>query len=176
MGSASTVKTIVALIGLGILLYIFRPTAVVLIFGLFPTAIAFLMDRTPERHGVISVGAMNMAGVLPILVLLWTQDHSVAHAVKQLSDPLNGAVIVLTSLIGLTIYLAAPSLAMFVLRFRLTRREREVEQRQRDLEMAWGRDVASAEAAEAVKTALAASQPLGAGVERRVKDTPAPSS
>jgi hypothetical protein len=120
------------------MIILFRPTAVVLAVGLIPTALTFFFDRTPEKFGVLCIGSLNLAGLYPVLMPLWTQGHTMERALKTLSDPTTGAVIVGAAGIGCIIYFTAPPIVSLVLKYRLGRDIAELEQHQVDLINYWG--------------------------------------
>jgi hypothetical protein len=133
-----TLKPIVWLVLFGILAVLFRPTAIVIAVGLIPTLLTFLFDRTPEKFGVLCIGSLNLAGLYPVLMPLWTQGHTMDRAMKALSDPSTGAVIVGAAGMGCVIYFATPPIVSLVAKFRLGRDIADLEKRQADLIGYWG--------------------------------------
>jgi hypothetical protein len=135
--SAST-KSFLWIAVIVLLAVLFRPTAVVLAFGLIPTGIALLFDRTPEKFAVFCIGSLNLAGLCPALMPLWLKGHTMENAVKAISDPITGAIIIGAAGVGCVIYFAAPPIVSLVLKYRLERDIDELEQHQKDLIAYWG--------------------------------------
>lgn len=131
-------KPLLWLIGIGIIAVLFRPTAVLLAVGLIPTLLTFLFDRTPEKFGVLCIGSLNLAGLYPILMPLWTKGHTMEHAMKTLGDPTTGAVILGAAGVGCIIYFATPPIVTLVLKYKIGHDIAEIEQRQKDLVGYWG--------------------------------------
>jgi len=134
----SSLKPLIWVVGIGAMLMLFRPTAVILAVGLLPTLLTFLFDRTPEKFGVLCIGSLNCAGLYPILMPLWARGHTMELAMKTLADPNTGAVIVGAAAVGCGIYFSAPPIVSLVMKFALTREIKELEQRQKDLVTYWG--------------------------------------
>ncbi|MBM3512027.1 MAG: hypothetical protein FJX61_18105 [Alphaproteobacteria bacterium] len=133
-----TLKPIVWLALLGVLAVLFRPTAVVIAVGLIPTWLTFLFDRTPEKFGVLCIGSLNLAGLYPVLMPLWIQGHTMERAMKALSDPTTGAVIIGAAGVGVVIYAATPRIVSLVVRHSISREIADRERRQAELVAYWG--------------------------------------
>jgi hypothetical protein len=135
---SASAKSLLWIVAIVLMVVLFRPTAVVLGFGLIPTGIAFLFDRTPEKFAVFCIGSLNLAGLFPALMPLWLKGHTMENAVKAISDPITGAIIIGATGIGCLIYFAAPPIVSLVLKYRLGREIAELEQHQKDLIAYWG--------------------------------------
>jgi len=134
----NSLKPLIWVCGIGLMVVLFRPTAVILAVGLLPTVMTLLFDRTPEKFGVLCIGSLNCAGLYPILMPLWTRGHTMELAMKTLADPNTGAVIVGAAAVGCGIYFSTPPIVSLVMKFALTRQIKELEQRQKDLVTYWG--------------------------------------
>jgi hypothetical protein len=156
VANSTAVRGIGTFLSLALLLYMFWPTAIVLAIGLIPTALMLAFDQSKERYGVVTVGAMNLAGVVPTVVSLWIEGHSLPTAFKLLGNPINGAVIVLTSAIGVAFLLSAPIAAAVIIKFRIRRQIDDLKRRQVELEDTWSAEVGSVAAAAEAEAAAAA--------------------
>ena len=134
----NALKPLIWLFGIGTLAVLFRPTAILLAVGLIPTMMTLLFDRTPEKFGVLCIGSLNLAGLYPILMPLWTKGHTMENAMKTLGDPTTGAVILGAAGVGCIIYFATPPIVSIALRYRIGHEIAELEQRQKDLVTYWG--------------------------------------
>src|SRR6185503_11392278 len=94
--------------------------------------------RTPEKFGVLCIGSLNLAGLYPVLMPLWTQGHTMERAIKTLADPITGAVIVGFTMVGCVIYFATPPIVSMALRYRIGRDIADIEERHKDLISYWG--------------------------------------
>jgi hypothetical protein len=86
--SASATKAVLVMAVAGTMIFTL-PTVMVLTVGMIPTFIAYATDRRKEKYKTVSVGSLNFVGALPLLVTLWTKDHSFDMGFSVLSDPFN---------------------------------------------------------------------------------------
>ena len=131
-------KAIIWVVVIGGMLVLFRPTAILLAVGLIPTLLTLLFDRTPEKFGVLCIGSLNLAGMYPILMPLWTHGHTMERAMKTLGNPTTGAVILGAAGVGCAIYFATPPLVTIALKYKIGREIADLEARQKELVAYWG--------------------------------------
>ena len=138
--SASSTKAIIILILVGLLVFTL-PTVLVLITGMVPSFIAYATDRRREKYKTLSVGCMNLLGVLPLLTMLWTKDHSFDMAFSLFVDPFNWLIVLGSAATGWTIFLIAPSVVAMFLSARIELSVDRLKRRQNKLIEEWGDDV-----------------------------------
>ncbi|MBH68730.1 MAG: hypothetical protein CMM58_10295, partial [Rhodospirillaceae bacterium] len=114
------------------------PTVMVLMVGMIPTFIAYATDRRKEKYKTVSVGALNFVGVLPLLVTLWTKDHSFDMGFSVLSDPFNWLMVLGAVSAGWTIFLVAPTFVAMFLTARIELSVDRLKKRQSKLVEEWG--------------------------------------
>src|SRR3954469_25210120 len=66
---------------------IFLPSTILLTAGMIPTAVAYVVDRDPDKTAPMTVGGLNLAGVVTFLISLWQAGHTMAALTKVLTDP-----------------------------------------------------------------------------------------
>ena len=135
--SASSTKAIIILIIVGLLVFTL-PTVLVLITGMVPSFIAYATDRRREKYKTLSVGCMNLLGVLPLLTMLWTKDHSFDMAFSLFVDPFNWLFVLGAAGTGWTIFLIAPSVVAMFLSARIELSVDRLKRRQNKLIEEWG--------------------------------------
>ncbi|MFL2933902.1 MAG: acyl-CoA synthetase [Thalassobaculaceae bacterium] len=135
--SASSTKAIIILILVGLLVFTL-PTVLVLITGMVPSFIAYATDRRREKYKTLSVGCMNLLGVLPLLTGLWTKDHSFDMAFSLFADPFNWLIVLGSAATGWTIFLIAPSFVAMFLSARIELSVDRLKRRQNKLIEEWG--------------------------------------
>ena len=135
---SGTFKPVLWIAGAALLVVLFRPTAVVLAVGLMPTLLTFFFDRTPEKSAVLCIGSLNLAGLYPVLMPLWTKGHTMERALNTLSDPTTGALILGAAGVGCIIYFATPPIVSLVLKYRLGREIEDLERHQSEMIAYWG--------------------------------------
>ena len=74
----------------------------------------------------------------PLLVTLWTKDHSFDMGFSVLSDPFNWLMVLGSSSAGWTIYLIAPSIVSIFLQARIELSVERLKKRQVRLIEEWG--------------------------------------
>ena len=119
------------------------PTVVLLLAGLIPTYVAFFTDSDPQKSGATSVGAMNVAGIVPFIIDLWSKGHTLTNAFHILGDTNSWLVILGASGIGqLIVYTIPPAIATLT----LTHAETRIKGLRQNLDMlkaSWGPEVAT---------------------------------
>lgn len=125
------------------LLVIASPTMIVLFFGLLPTFVAFIIDRTKGKTATFCVGGINFVGVFPYVITLWTDTNTIDAAMTFVSDIFVMLVMYSSAAFGWLLYLAMPTV---VSSFVLVLQQRKVAQlraEQKELIEEWGPDVAA---------------------------------
>ena len=135
--SASATKAVLIMVVAGTMIFTL-PTVMVLTVGMIPTFIAYATDRRKEKYKTVSVGSLNFVGVLPLLVTLWTKDHSFGMGFSVLSDPFNWLMVLGSSSAGWTIYFIAPSIVSIFLQARIELSVERLKKRQIRLVEEWG--------------------------------------
>lgn len=119
------------------------PTAIVLMFALLPSAVAFIMERSKGWYGGVCVGALNLAGASPYLVDLWFDGHTIEAAFAILTDVFAILIIYGCAAFGWAIYSATPSLVSAYMTMTAGRRITALKTQQKELILKWGPDVES---------------------------------
>ncbi len=140
-------KVIGGLIVVGVCVWVL-PTVLVLVIGMAPTIVAFFTDRRKEKYAAFCVGAMNLLGVLPVALGMWTRDHSMDSAVRNVTNVFNWFLMYGAASLGWGLYAVTPAIVAFVLRIQIERRITKMQSYQRELIDEWGEGVT-----EGVKTA-----------------------
>jgi hypothetical protein len=126
-----------------VLLIAALPTALVLAFALLPTACAFMIDRSTTRSATVCVGALNVAGTWPFLLMLWTRGHTVVNAMQIIFDPFAWLIIYCSAAVGWLLYMSFPSLVAGSMSLFAGRRVAQLRQQQKQLVAEWGSEVSS---------------------------------
>lgn len=134
--SASAMLVLLAVAGVW-----FMSSALILIIGLMPMFVAFFVDRSPRKTKAVTVGAMNIAGVTPFLMELWTTDHSMDKALTIILDPMAIIVIYSAAAVGYIIDWAVTLTVASFMYQRGVARKKTIEERQAELIKRWGEEV-----------------------------------
>ena len=126
-----------------LLLLIFSlPTVLLLLFGMLPAIVAYIIDPSKHKASTICVGAMNFAGVFPYLLGLWTGIHSIDVALGILTDVLALMVMYSAATAGWMVFVAVPPVVGVLLNVMDGRRIEALRARQKRTLKEWGQDVA----------------------------------
>lgn len=128
-----------ALVGLVV---VALPTVVLLFFGMLPTVVAYLIDRTPQKYATFCVGGMNFCGVFPYVLDLWNGFHSMANAFNILTDVFALLLMYGTAAFGWALFASIPPVVVSVLTVIAQRRVSTLRTNQRRIIEEWGEDVA----------------------------------
>ena len=89
-------------------LFIIPQVFILLVFGLSPTIVAFIVDKAKQKYAFFCVGGMNIAGVTPALFKLWNGPNTVSSAIDILTDPFDLLIMFMGAAFGWIIYLFIP--------------------------------------------------------------------
>lgn len=78
-------KNIILILAAVLVCLVFLPSTILLMSGMIPTFVAFIVDRTKEQLKFLTVGCMNLAFCFPFWLDLVTSTHDVARALQILS-------------------------------------------------------------------------------------------
>lgn len=148
-------KVIGGVIVVGVCVWVL-PTVLVLVIGMVPTIVAFFTDRRREKYAAFCVGAMNLLGVLPVALGMWTRDHSMDSAMRNVTNVFNWFMMYGAAAVGWGLYSITPAIVAFVLRVQIERRISKMQGYQQELIDEWGEGVTeSAKNAEDKQAAAA---------------------
>lgn len=126
------------------------PTLLICI-GLLPTMIALFVDTDAEKSSTAAVGFMNVAGVAPFLIELWSKGQSMEAAVQIVRQPMTWLVMFGAAGIGqLILFVVPPFVAAFTVG-RLESRLKVLQEAQTQLRDIWGPHVADVTSLEYVR-------------------------
>jgi hypothetical protein len=131
--------------GFVIMVVMSLPSVMLIVFALLPTFVAFIVDRTPEKNAVFCVGSLNLCGVLPYLLDLWTGDNSMDAAILILTDVFSLVVIYGASAFGWMIFQSLPPVIATFITVLAQSRVSSLRSAQRKLIEEWGEIVATSQ-------------------------------
>lgn len=134
----------------------FLPSVLVLVIGMAPTIVAFFTDRRREKYAAFCVGAMNFLGVLPVALGMWTRDHSMDSAMRNVTNVFNWFLMYGSAAIGWGLYSITPAIVAFYLRVQIERRIAKMQGYQQELIDDWGEGVTEGAKTAEDKAAAAA--------------------
>jgi len=132
----------VAMIAAFVLILVSMASLVLLVFGLLPTFVAVLIDRSPQRFAFFSVFAMNFAGIFPYLLDLWMGSNSMSVAIDSLTNVFSLFVMYGSAAVGWVLFTVTPPVVTTVMTIIAQRRVTGLRARQKKLLNEWGETVA----------------------------------
>ncbi len=130
------------ILGIGVILVVLAafsiPTLIVFSVGLLPTGVAFIIDRSDQRTGTFCVGGMNLCGVFPYVMKLWTGKHTPAAAMEIISDVLSLLIMYGAAGFGWMIFLAIPPVIATFLSIIAQSRVKVLRALQEEIVKTWG--------------------------------------
>lgn len=131
----------IALFAAMILLLVSMASLVLVVFGMLPTFVALLIDRSAQRFAFYSVLAMNFAGVFPFLLDLWMGSNSMSMAVDSLTDVFSLFTMYGCAALGWIFYAITPPIVTTGMTFIAQRRVAILRAKQKKLLAEWGEEV-----------------------------------
>ncbi len=117
------------------------PSFIILFGGMTPTWIAFIVDDRRMPYRLNTIGACNLAGVIPFLGSLWLSGHELSHAFMMLTDPIVWATMFLGATTGMGALWVGPHIAAMIYNTRAIKQRRDIELNRRALIEEWGVDI-----------------------------------
>jgi hypothetical protein len=117
------------------------PLCILMLSGLVPTMVATVVDRYRAKYLTRSVGFMNLAGLTPLVVQLWSRGLTMDGVAVILSKPINWLTMYGAAGIGWVLFLGMPSLARVFVDIRADQLQREFKLRAKQLMEEWGEEV-----------------------------------
>lgn len=150
--AAANGKAALGLIGFGLFIFIALSSISYLVFAvaaMMPTLAASIMERRGQRQMAISVGALTLATVLPLVV------GAIAGGSQRnlLGSSTAWTFVGLAAAAGFAIYFFMPVINVWFDDMKTQARLKALRERQQQLEKDWGPEVAGRPAAAAVAAA-----------------------
>lgn len=119
----------------------FYETLVLLMIGMAPTFVAFLVDR--QKFAARSVAYLNFAGCLPFAVDYWMGSSGFDRVFQIVGDPLALLIIYASAAAGWGVYFVTRPFAAAYLLVSADYRESRLKRKQTELIETWGAEVAA---------------------------------
>lgn len=125
------------------LLVIAAPTMIVLFFGMLPTLVAFIIDRSEQKSATFCVGAINFIGVFPYIMDLWIEKNTIDAALNSVTDLFAMLVMYSASAFGWLLFMAMPAVVASFVTVLQQRKVAQLRGQQKELMEEWGAEVAA---------------------------------
>ncbi|MEO3428912.1 hypothetical protein AAFN88_08660 [Pelagibius sp. CAU 1746] len=118
------------------------PTTLVIATMMGPTVVAYVTDRSREKHLAITVGLLNFAGTLPAIINLWSRGQSHPVAMDLIGDVFVWVVAYGAAGVGWAIFGFMPTVVGSYYRMTTQARIKGLIRKQKALIAEWGHPVA----------------------------------
>lgn len=119
----------------------FYPTTMVVICGMLPTLVAYYSDDSENKLCGVTVGALNVSGMMIVLMNLWINEHSFDYALVLITDPLNWLIMYSTAAAGWCIWIGVPSFYAYLSVTAAEKRLKTLRQTRAELIKEWGAEL-----------------------------------
>jgi hypothetical protein len=130
------------LLSLCALTFLSMASGILLLIGMLPTITVWQYDRTYNKNICVTVGFMNLAGIVPFIVAVFPFGLHMQQAMPILQSTKTWGLIYLSALIGWMILQGLHPLIKNHLTTQINRREEKFKKMQEELVEKWGADVA----------------------------------
>jgi len=137
------------------------PTTLVFATMMAPTWVAYITDRSSEKHLAITVGLLNFSGTLPSIIELWSRGQSHNAAMMLISDIFVWAIAYGAAMAGWVLFGFMPSLIGSYFKMTTESRIRNLAQHQKNLIDEWGHAVAEGAGLNPLRDELDADESAG---------------
>ena len=142
-------KTLAALGLLGAMAVMAPAVCVILVVGMAPSLVAGLVEGAGRLGGVTALAAMNLAGVLPVVALLWQQGARFQTALQLLGDVYLWALMYGGAGLALLLLWGAPLGAKVMLDLYAREHRAGLVKAREKLRHEWGKDIVNDATGEA---------------------------
>ncbi len=127
----------------GAFMLISLPTVMLVFFGLLPSIVAWIVDRTEKKYATACVFGLNFSGLFPFLMEIWFEDHSLDAATRIMTDVFDLMIIYGAAGFGWMLYMALPPFVTTFLSVMSEHRLTVLKENQANIIEEWGEGVSS---------------------------------
>ncbi|TCS62515.1 hypothetical protein EDD55_10560 [Varunaivibrio sulfuroxidans] len=126
-----------------IVMIISLPSVIVFTFGMIPSFVAYIIDRTKSRSATFCVSSINFIGVFPFIIDLWVKEHTISAALNTISNVFSIFVMYAASAFGWMLFLSLPPVVASVVTILNEHKIEQLRATQKQIIKEWGNDVTS---------------------------------
>lgn len=117
------------------------PSVIVLLVGMIPTVVAYIIDLTPGRYAARCVAGLNIAGVVPFLNRLWSSTNDLPAAIAVVTDVYAWFAFYAASAVGWALFVSLPGFVASFKTYSAKRRANVLRERLEQLKEEWGEEI-----------------------------------
>lgn len=124
-----------------LLMIISLPSVILIAFGMLPTLVAWLCDRSYGKYATFCIGGLNFSGVFPFVIQLLSENHTVTAAFDIFSDVFSFAIIYGAAGFGWALYVSVPPVISAFITVLVDGRLEALKALQKKTLIEWGTEV-----------------------------------
>ena len=140
-GGKARGKVIIAWVVAPMVVFAFFPTILLMVIGLAPSIVAFIVDKRPGKVTARAIGYLNVAGCLPYAIKLWTGQNTITGVLSLVSEPSVLMIIYSSAAVGWMLNVIMAPIMMAYLAVQHELKIRSIGNRQEQLIKEWGGEV-----------------------------------
>ena len=114
------------------------PTILLLVIGMAPSIVAYIVDKRPRKVTARSIGYLNFAGCLYYALKLWTGQNTISGVLELVSEPSALMIMYSSAAVGWMLnFIMVPIMSAF-LAVQHEAKKRSISRRQEGLIKEWG--------------------------------------
>ena len=114
------------------------PTILLLVIGMAPSIVAYIVDKRPRKVTARSIGYLNFAGCLYYALKLWTGQNTISGVLELVSEPSALMIMYSSAAVGWILnFIMVPIMSAF-LAVQHEAKNRSISRRQESLIREWG--------------------------------------
>jgi len=117
------------------------PSVIILLVGMIPTIVSYIIDLTPGRYAARCVAGLNIAGVVPFLNRLWTSTNDLPAAIIIVTDVYAWLAFYAASGVGWLLFTSLPGIVASFKTYSAKRNANALRARLEELKGEWGEEI-----------------------------------
>jgi hypothetical protein len=117
------------------------PTCVLVLFGMVPSLVSYFAERRERPMLAFTIAPINLAGLMPYLLELWTGADTMTAVIRLLTDVYVWLVIYLSAGAGWLLFTTMPFIVASFMQSSLDSRKMKLKTLQQTLRADWGAEV-----------------------------------
>ena len=134
-------RVIIAWVVAPMLVFAFFPTILLMVIGMAPSIVAFIVDKRPGKLTARAIGYLNLAGCLPYAIKLWTGQNTISGVLLLVGEPSALMIMYSSAAVGWMLNFIMTPIMTAYLAVQHEAKARSIGNRQEELIKEWGGEV-----------------------------------
>ena len=134
-------RVIIAWVVAPMVVFAFFPTILLMVIGMAPAIVAFIVDKRPGKATARAIGYLNLAGCLPYAIKLWTGQNTITGVLSLVGEPSALMIMYSSAAVGWILTFIMTPIMTAYLAVQHEAKARTIGNRQEKLINEWGGEV-----------------------------------